>query len=93
LHHWRKRQPAERGWCAGACWNNRNFSDVQPPNALYYWNDSEGNRDTVKTDVLSGYAFVFALENALDVDYFTEKRYEALAAGAVRSCKAYHASA
>jgi endo-beta-N-acetylglucosaminidase D len=39
---------------AGACWNNRNLSDIQPPN-VQYWNDGEGNRDTVKTDVLSRY--------------------------------------
>lgn len=68
---------------AGACWNNRNLSDIQPPN-VQYWNDGEGNRDTVKTDVLSRYAFAFALENSLNTNYVTEKRYQALAAGAVR---------
>jgi hypothetical protein len=69
----------------GGCWNNRDLNQVQPEGhpESWYWHDSQGNRDTLKTEILTGYPFGFALENTLSENYFTEKRYEVFAAGAV----------
>ena len=61
----------------GKCWNNKNIKNKEPSPANWYWGDSEGNRDTTKTDILTDYKFSFALENTESKDYFTEKRYQA----------------
>jgi len=71
----------------GTCWKNRDVKaeNIEPTKENWYWHDSQGNRDTTKTDVLTRYKFTFALENTQSPDYFTEKRYQAYAAASVPS--------
>jgi len=69
--------------CWGKCFNTHNVKTVEPTRENWYWNDSEGNRDTTKTDVMTRYPFNFALENTFSINYFTEKRYQVFAAGSV----------
>jgi hypothetical protein len=67
----------------GKCWNNRKATDFEPDRPNWHWHDSEGNRDTTKTDIVSRYPFTASMENTFDVDYFTEKRFQALVAGSI----------
>jgi hypothetical protein len=67
----------------GQCFRNRDISKIEPKRENWYWHDSQGNRDTTKTDALARYPFSFALENHETENYFTEKRFEAFAAGSV----------
>jgi len=64
----------------GKCWRNKDIKTIEPPREKWYWGDSQGNRDTTKTDVFTGYKFSFALENTKSRDYFTEKRYQSFLA-------------
>ena len=62
----------------GGCWHNADPKNFEPPSReLWYWHDSEGNRDATKTNIISHYKFAEALENTKSRDYFTEKRYQA----------------
>lgn len=69
------------GW--GKCWNTRDIKRFEPPKERWHWEDSEGNRDTTKTDITARYKFTVSMENTFDEDYFTEKRYEALVSGSI----------
>jgi len=64
----------------GKCWRNKDIKTIEPSREKWYWGDSQGNRDTTKTDVFTGYKFSFALENTKSRDYFTEKRYQSFLA-------------
>jgi Glycosyltransferase family 10 (fucosyltransferase) C-term len=63
------------------CFNNRDGKSYEPQE--FYFGDSEGTRDSVKTLLSSLHKFTFSLENTLSRDYFTEKRYQALLARSV----------
>ena len=68
----------------GRCWHNANQKRFEPPKRdLWYWHDSEGNRDSTKTNIISHYKFAEALENTKSRDYFTEKRYQAFFANTI----------
>ena len=64
----------------GKCWRNKDIKTIEPSRENWYWGDSQGNRDTTKTDVFTNYKFSFALENTKSQDYFTEKRYQSFLA-------------
>jgi len=64
----------------GRCWQNKDIKKIEPSRENWYWGDSQGNRDTTKTDVFTKYKFSFALENTKSPDYFTEKRYQSFLA-------------
>jgi len=64
----------------GQCWRNKDIKTIEPSRENWYWGDSQGNRDTTKTDAFTNYKFSFALENTKSRDYYTEKRYQSFLA-------------
>eukprot|EP00040_Diaphanoeca_grandis_P034484 m.213862 g.213862 ORF g.213862 m.213862 type:complete len:488 (+) comp33161_c0_seq1:167-1630(+) len=67
----------------GNCWKSHDIKKFEPDKANWHWLDSQGNRDTTKTDVITNYLFSASMENTIDSDYVTEKRYQTLVANAI----------
>jgi hypothetical protein len=66
----------------GSCFRNAQAPFRGPPKD-WYWNDSQNDGQAHKTEMASQYSVLSALENTVEADYFTEKRFQALLAHSI----------